>query len=88
MKWDGVAVCIKNGRIAPVLVEFLGGIQYNSTDNKGTEDKAKMMKSMMRMLRYSEQTLQLQPPIPQYFVRSFGKCQRKVFHSLLTMLTI
>lgn len=74
VKWDGVAICLKNGRVTPVLVEFSGGIQFNATENKQTVDESKMMKSMITMIEYSEHMLNIEPPIPQYFVRSFGKC--------------
>lgn len=57
--------------MTPVLVEFSGGIQFNATENKQTVDESKMMKSM---IEYSEHMLNIEPPIPQYFVRSFGKC--------------
>ncbi|KAL7309431.1 hypothetical protein PS15m_011516 [Mucor circinelloides] len=72
VKWDGVAICLKNGRVTPVLVEFSGGIQFNATENKQTVDESKMMKSMITMIEYSEHMLNIEPPIPQYFVRSFA----------------
>ncbi|KAG0164919.1 hypothetical protein DFQ28_009507 [Apophysomyces sp. BC1034] len=35
-KWDGVAFVIKNQRVTPVLVEFSGGFNANSTPKKKT----------------------------------------------------
>ncbi|KAG1142859.1 hypothetical protein G6F37_012565 [Rhizopus arrhizus] len=33
-KWDGMAFAIKDKKITPVLVEFSGGVKFNTTDKK------------------------------------------------------
>lgn len=56
-----------------MLVEFSGGIKANSTESKENGDELKMLESMTKMLDYSEQVSNRDHPIPQFYVRSFGK---------------
>lgn len=47
-KWDGVCFSTKDERFTSVLVEFSGGVYFNSTTAKEQGDEAKMIKSMIK----------------------------------------
>ncbi|KAI8066095.1 hypothetical protein BDF21DRAFT_427064 [Thamnidium elegans] len=73
VKWDGICFSIKNRRFTPVLIEFSGGIDFNSTTAKEQGDEEKMIKSMIKMLEYEKYIRKSKSPVPQYYCRFFGK---------------
>ncbi|KAG1169082.1 hypothetical protein G6F71_008669 [Rhizopus microsporus] len=71
-KWDGVAFAIKDKKITPVLVEFSGGVKFNTTDKKEQDDETKMVGNILNILKYIEALQMANYPIPQHYIRFFG----------------
>ncbi|KAG1537800.1 hypothetical protein G6F51_010155 [Rhizopus arrhizus] len=72
-KWDGVAFAIKDKKITPVLVEFSGGVKFNTTDKKEQDDETKIVGNILHILKYIEALQTVNYPIPQHYIRFFGK---------------
>ncbi|EIE85871.1 hypothetical protein RO3G_10581 [Rhizopus delemar RA 99-880] len=71
-KWDGVAFAIKDKKITPVLVEFSGGVKFNTTDKKEQDDETKIVGNILHILKYIEALQTVNYPIPQHYIRFFG----------------
>ncbi|CAO3617565.1 unnamed protein product [Mucor hiemalis] len=72
VKWDGICFSIKDRRFTPVLVEFSGGINFNSIQTKEEEDEEKMICSMIKMLDYQKYVAKCKSPIAQFYCRFFN----------------
>lgn len=72
-KYDGVAFTVKDNKITPVLVEFSGGVRFNSTDKKEQDDEKKMVGKILDILKYVEALKLTDYPIPQHYIRFFGR---------------
>lgn len=72
-KWDGVAFCLKDKKFTPILVEFSGGLNFNSTTKKENDDEKKMVKGIKDILKYTDALGIMDYPIMQHYVRFFGK---------------
>ncbi|KAG1054516.1 hypothetical protein G6F43_003482 [Rhizopus delemar] len=70
-KWDGVAFCLKNKKFTPMLIEFSGGFDFNTTQKKENDDEGKLVKAIKDILKYTDALGTQKYPIPQYYVRFF-----------------
>jgi hypothetical protein len=53
---------LNNKRIDPVLIELSGGILFNATEKKETDDESKMAKKMKTMLDNYKTVLKMDYP--------------------------
>lgn len=67
-----MAFAIKDKKITPVLVEFSGGVKFNTTDKKEQDDETKMVGNILNILKYIEALQMANYPIPQHYIRFFG----------------
>lgn len=83
-KWDGVAFCLKSKKFTPMLIEFFGGFDFNTTQKKENNDEGKLVKAIKDILKYTDALGAQKYPMPQYYVRFFGNysthySQRQLF---------
>lgn len=71
IKWDGVVFVLGNKTVAPMFVELSGGINFNSTDKKETDDEKKLVEQFIKLLKIQKAEGVGTPC--QYYVRYFGK---------------
>ncbi|KAL0084936.1 hypothetical protein F4703DRAFT_1981830 [Phycomyces blakesleeanus] len=71
-KWDGICFSIKDKRLTPVLIEFSGGIHFNSTTEKEQRDESKMIRNMVKLLEYAKYVKKHKSPVPQFYCRFFN----------------
>lgn len=65
-KWDGVGFCpTSEKKIGLVLVEFSGGIMFNSTKKKATHDESKIENGIISFIEFTKSKA-------AYFVRFHG----------------
>lgn len=72
-KWDGIAFCLQDKRFTPVLVEFSGGFDFNTTSKKENDDENKLVDGINEILKYNDALGTMDYPIPQFYVRFFGR---------------
>lgn len=53
-KWDGIAFCLQDKRFTPVLVEFSGGFDFNTTSKKENDDENKLVDGIKEILKYND----------------------------------
>ncbi|CAO3693364.1 hypothetical protein CU097_002620 [Rhizopus azygosporus] len=68
-KWDGVVFVVENKTVTPMFVELSGGINFNSTDKKETDDEKKLVEQFIKLLKI-QNAEGVETPC-QYYVRYF-----------------
>lgn len=71
IKWDGIVFVVGNKTVTPMFVELSGGINFNSTDKKETDDEKKLVEKFIKLLKI-QKAEGVETPC-QYYVRYFGK---------------
>jgi hypothetical protein len=67
-KWDGVGFVLNDDmNLATILVEFSGGVYFNSTEKKSHRDELKVLPGTSDIIDYYEAKHGIN--IPGYFVR-------------------
>lgn len=70
-KRDGVLFVVQNKTITPMFVELSGGIDFNSTEKKETDDEEKLIEQFINLLKI-QKAEGVETPC-QYYVRYFSK---------------
>lgn len=68
-----MAFAIKDKKITPVLVEFSGGVKFNTTDKKEQDDETKMAGKILSIMTNVEALQMIDYQIPQHYIRFFGR---------------
>lgn len=71
IKWDGAVLVVGKKTVTPMFEDLSGGISFNSTDKKETNDEKKLVELFVRLLRI-QKAEGVETPCHHY-VRYFGK---------------
>lgn len=67
-KWDGIGFAVSNKKVAAILIEFFGGLDHNTNEDKEAGDIQKLINGAKTNIEYMSKLNNLTYPIPRYVV--------------------